>query len=481
MRLKLYYSETGEYRYYLDTDEIFLYVNRDTSSYTILGSGSMIKFIKGTVETDELYTLTCEAISLDKLKSMTESDLLKKFEAPSGGTLIAAEQTLYNLVEGDTLSITLDSEWERSNVIYDDGRGDENRALKPIFYSYADTLVKHFTASYLPKDGGSDPIAIPSLDLSDGLWIARASLILDVSQTKEQEVVQYIPWNQRTGDKGTALQNILRGAEIYPKIIDESDFTDFTEIQKIQMSSSFPWNNAGGNNLQVSYTYLNEEEPDPTDFNIYQLRVLTGNAKINTVNNEVQISEPSYTFTDVRLQCNTKYILGLRATSSLIESLTAESLSEDLTLTPLFNNITYSPENGYAATYYKVEVNSASGSETYKEFDITITASYTSTPESDAFIYVEPLYQYDERNSDNSFETLYGLSDSDILGEVQRLDYESRFAYNYKVDTAEEIVDPLKASSFFDINHVYNKYTIGKAELRTDGSTDASIQFVNNK
>ena len=86
-------------------------------------------------------------------------------------------------------------------------------------------------------------------------------------------------------------------------------------------------------------------------------------------------------------------------------------------------------------------------------------------------------YKYDNRRNKSE----YGLITEDIEAEVAKLDIPKEFDYCHVPSISEKILDPLVPVSVFSGSHVFNKFSISRAELRTEKPFSASIDFVNNR
>ena len=69
----------------------------------------------------------------------------------------------------------------------------------------------------------------------------------------------------------------------------------------------------------------------------------------------------------------------------------------------------------------------------------------------------------------------------DAVKWIQQYDINNKFDYTYRVKEEELIKNPLDGKSFFDLNHVFNPFTIGKAETRMSDATDSTITVINNR
>ena len=94
-------------------------------------------------------------------------------------------------------------------------------------------------------------------------------------------------------------------------------------------------------------------------------------------------------------------------------------------------------------------------------------------------------------DNDVDHKKAYGVNFKDLTTRISELDTEKDssgneihlFKYNYRIPDDVLIEDPLLASSFFNENHVFNSYTIAKAQMRMSGynDSDSNIVILNNR
>ena len=78
---------------------------------------------------------------------------------------------------------------------------------------------------------------------------------------------------------------------------------------------------------------------------------------------------------------------------------------------------------------------------------------------------LSPLIKYTEASGYNKDYYNFGEDSGNIYEEMKRLDYDNEFNYLYEIPENKMIKNPLKATSFLNVNHVYNKFTICEAKL----------------
>ena len=97
-------------------------------------------------------------------------------------------------------------------------------------------------------------------------------------------------------------------------------------------------------------------------------------------------------------------------------------------------------------------------------------------------IILNDLFKY----TDNTlFEERYGISAQDIIDEINNLDKDKQFKYNYTVSEESKIEDPLLGKAFFENYHIFNKYAISeailKAPLDKTVKNPSIISIINNR
>lgn len=65
---------------------------------------------------------------------------------------------------------------------------------------------------------------------------------------------------------------------------------------------------------------------------------------------------------------------------------------------------------------------------------------------------------------DQGLSGTYKITEQDLLDKIQELDYDSEFNYLYEIPEKKLIKNPLLSSSFFNLNHVYNRFTIAQSK-----------------
>jgi hypothetical protein len=115
----------------------------------------------------------------------------------------------------------------------------------------------------------------------------------------------------------------------------------------------------------------------------------------------------------------------------------------------------------------------------------TLVISYRNNSNEASSIQFNPVFKYKHRKlfdgDDGTGSGKYRITTTDLEQAIQELDIPKEFDYCYIPSDDIRIDDPLDPSSVFEGSHVFNKFSIPRAELRTAQPFDATIEFVNNR
>ena len=75
------------------------------------------------------------------------------------------------------------------------------------------------------------------------------------------------------------------------------------------------------------------------------------------------------------------------------------------------------------------------------------------------------LIKFEEASGYNKDYYDFGDNSNSVYQKMKELDYDNEFNYLYEIPENKMIKNPLKATSFLNVNHVYNKFTICEAKL----------------
>lgn len=90
-------------------------------------------------------------------------------------------------------------------------------------------------------------------------------------------------------------------------------------------------------------------------------------------------------------------------------------------------------------------------------------SDWAATPFPLYDIALSPLIKYKKASGFN--KDYYNLPDVSLYNKIKELDYDNEFNYLYEIPETKLIKNPLKATSFLNVNHVYNKFTICESKL----------------
>jgi hypothetical protein len=102
----------------------------------------------------------------------------------------------------------------------------------------------------------------------------------------------------------------------------------------------------------------------------------------------------------------------------------------------------------------------------------------------DSSIKISKLFKYKHRElfgGEEDKSSKYEIYTGDLEKIIRSLDIPREFDYCHVPIESEQISDPLDPISIFSSNHVFNKFSIPRAEIRTEKPFSASIDFVNNR
>lgn len=119
---------------------------------------------------------------------------------------------------------------------------------------------------------------------------------------------------------------------------------------------------------------------------------------------------------------------------------------------------------------------------------LKIIVTNRSTSE-DVHILFETLFKYkyrqifggEEIDGVLEYPPKYNIDTSRIFNTIRSLDAPGKFKFTHIPNVDVRIDDPLDPIRIFDSNHVYNKFSIARAELDSGKPYDASFDIVNNR
>lgn len=492
---KWYEGFKAVYRYTLQTDEYFVRTNKTYTAYEIFHPGTLVgleitwttssindyirqKYPKiEDIEDYSLYmhlfknhTLKVSHIPYDEIM-VSGITAFSEYCAtiPTAHKMFTREQQVYNIIEGNKLMI-------KKREITD--------VEPPVFKSWVDTAIKpEFEVSYTTDIG--EAVTLPSVNIQseDYSWTARACLNLNLSQDEPQQITLLsntnqsvqcvaVPYTSNDGGKQTTTYRLFPE----PLTKDAPTIAEVRDVQPVYVQSSVFVNRIGGTNIDVSYVDLLGDRHS-VDLYMYALDNFDADAlnsvfsvrseDLNVVCNLSRITDKIGTLS-LTLDIDSKYILSV---DNLSDKTPVQILVGETPLQPMNSNST---NVGRGTYYYRLETNS----QNLLQLKVQLPDDATDLTDIDLVVFGTLL-----RYTDNELFSKYGSSPDEILQLVQDYDIKKIYKYNNRVTSKDEcyIKDPLSSKSFFDVNHIMNPYTIGKAELRLSAATDSQIMIINNR
>ena len=517
-------SDVISYRYTLDNEEFFIYTSLDSEEYEILGAGTLIgvdvlrqdlhNFDSTYTEGDahEEVILEVDAIESNKLFEgglEVFADICLDVDRTT--TMFCREQQIYTVAEGNKLhlNITDENAFKASNEKLLQAVGSDLSGInRPFFCTWADTVVSGFSVSIEDTNGTH---ALPALDIADDAdcrWVGRSYLNISSAAEDPQEIIgQYSDYVSKTKKSAQFVQYSKDSAVvIFPNSITERESgSDLTTTDSVLLATSIVVDKVGGRDVDISYLDGTGESQDTniylysinSNFNdgVYYQTRSDGCIEVN-IRNVVSAREKEAT--NVPAQCiklpEGTHIIKIENTSDVAQFTLSLKSPEDLSYTPQskLGDKTNSQDSsfvyGYGTHYFKIDQGDSSLF-LYLEF----SGDSDNIPVSDVLIIyptvrgtLNTLLFPSDSDDDPKYEYLFHNSSDEynseiIWSKITDLDLKSKFNYANIVSDEVLIEDPLLSKSFFDTNHIYNDFTLSKAEIRLSKATGSSIQIVNNR
>ena len=418
------------YQYILQQDEYFINVNRRQDSLEIYNPGTCIR-IKSDNQEKSPIQLSCNLLDYRTVLNNGMAELKEALQ-PNGREIMIREQVMYTLVSGTTLQMSCPA----------------------VFTSWEPTFIDNSTTIEY-YSGNSQPINVPQIKLNDNTqWVAMAELHIEQAVDSPQ---QYVLVGE---DKKSIQLLLLKNSEDAWAPIKPLSANTLSEPFYVQ--SDFPLSMVGGFNVDVSYKdgLMQEKQPE---LYVYSLSA-TSNAKCDYSNGKLYVSLSDAN--EIQLPANWgtgNHLLVVKRSDNLTYSLDYYATRGNVSSSLIPNRVVL--QNSDSASpydYYIITVEADDGD------------SFIGVRKDDESESGEILFVALNRVSDN-------MLDSDVLDAVKRLDYQSKFKYNYVVPDNERIDDPLLAESFFDANHFANKYCIAKAICSYNVLNASEVLFMNTR
>lgn len=346
---------------------------------------------------------------------------------------------------------------------------------KPSYPVYNDTptYIRNYSVQY--KSGGSAFTNLPKINVLDDQyqWCVTAHLNINMDQNQAQII--------KSDTEKDSNDNLVYRKSKQSISIPGQETADEKPNFESQMYvlADINLDKVGGSNVDISYITSDSTEPVSVEIFTYTLNEVfkkepfgytaDGNARLSVARNLRNIE---YTIDNICLDTtvsnndtgyNFSYLLPILVNS---DDISYELYANNVKLSTVNNKKTKCSKG---INYFKIDNNTTK---------IKLVVSNQNTEDYKDGIIFQPLYKYTERDI---FDDEPGLSFDVILSKIQAMDIQDCFKYDHVVDESISIENPLSANSMFDNRHVYNQFTIAKAELRLHKANGSTVTFVNNK
>lgn len=438
--------------YVLKTDEYFIYTNNDKTEFEILGPATLVRF-----ESDKDLELRVAAVDYNDIANQG----ISSFEAACKlfqYNAILREQQIYNFTTNDIVRIDIDTD-------------NYNEPFYPYFETNNETVVKDFTVSY--STDGSVFNTLPNIDLKNEEANWRGSAILNIdSSYNDPQVIDNVPTMiSATESKRQSIQQLIVGDNKYPLLNSTQDIEDL-----IYFLTNIALARTGGDNVDVSYLSAEGERKN------LEMLVYSKNSAFNNKNDydyydnkvclKTKTSGP-HIAEGISLQNGFKYLIGINNSAIKVNfnlKITTKRGTTNLVDPLNSDNKSLGTEHPW---YFILSGEDLS--------DLVLTVTTEGVDENGMLVF-DDLIKYQDNEL---FLNRYNLSVEDILAFIKHYSGHTQFKYNYVVDEATKIDDPIVGKSFFSNNHIFNSYAISEALLKppVDRSlqNESIISIINNR
>ena len=468
------------YRYTLQDNEFFIYTSKDGSEFEILSAGTLIGIdVVATPNPAETIVYSVPVLSPDKIWTEGISAFYDKtINIPREQTMFCREQQIYSIVGGDKLHLLItDVEAFKEANSGSDSKLYPSDTTYPVpyFCSWLDTYVVGFTLSY--TSNGSE-INLPKLDIQDDLdcvWVGRSYLNISASEEEAQTIVGVVPDSysrQKTATQGIIIDNVFYPRNLNSNVENGELDLDTVDGSSVELRTSVFLDKVGGQNVDISYLdgigdrhpvtlYLSVTEPE-YDVAPYHL------TDVGTVEVTMGVQGATYE-RSVAFLGGSDYVLSVTNPS---ESCKFKLFANDSAQASLSTGEGQNEFLGSGIYYFCLSddtttINFAFEGEALGGEKLTISKVLRSTLNE----ILTTDYSY----------LLENITPQDVASLLRVYDYKGVFKYDNQPTVDTLIKDPLSATSFFDIDHVANSYTIPRCALRLSDATDSTITIVNNR
>lgn len=427
---------SGEDEYTLKNGEYLIYTTKDYTEYLILGDGTKVERIN-----DELNNIWSVPANVDTETLLNGSNTsIDWFTLPLDTKLEVTEQQFFIINSG-------------YNVIIEGIDSSTNFSNEPILLQNTKIIYENPNT----QDKGT----LPTIYAESISWTGQSRLNLNISSTQSQSLLngQTIKLTYSSKENETTEEN-----EIKTALIEGND------NNPIILLSDLAINIVGGIDILLNYyDYLNNILY-PTIYLFNQTNYKLGEDKTGllTIGNEIILKAyntiatgSTSTVPNQPYKINYKlpqgtYLLLIDAREFVGNSFSLTS--ENATITNLINPDTESTntitiDNAENKIYQFNLVISSDVAQI-----LTISTTVYNTTVSNNTLTLSIPFQYELNLSDSTFNI--------ILDKINTLDTIKKFDFSYIVPIEDLVENPLDAKSFFNTNHIYNKFMI--CQMKTD-------------
>lgn len=338
----------------------------------------------------------------------------------------------------------------------------------PIFTSDDYTNVSNMTITFSTDGTSIQSLPVSKVGDNDGSWKGTARLDIQSSSSTPQPIA---PIDEYSGQVYYVAVKQEDGTYMYKpfyvfleETVEEVDNNQYI-LSNVEVAK------VGGNDVDVSYVDLLGNRHG-IDLQVYNKNsaVINNDAYTSDISGNLHIKMLKNDYVINGITCESGYFYILPVQSNSLKGtfeLTLESAYESDDIPYTLHDFDVEYGNG---TYYFILPITESGT------PLSIKLSIL-TEDKDAVITLMPFVKYKE---EVLFEDKYNISVTDIINKMKHFDKENKFRYNYIVPEDKLISDPLMGKTFFNSNHICNKFTIPKANLDTTRTTDGIKPLPNN-
>ena len=419
--------DAGQSSYQLKTGEYFLYTNSTRTSLVILGSGTLLS--RDTSVWSEEWA--CAAY---KYSSIVSDGMDTLVNTPNALQRVKAD-CLLDVTEQQF--ITLNSE-ATLVLTYINAPNPEPLIKTTNNYSYDITASDFSSIKYKSKNSDSF-VVVPMVNINNNTWTLKSQLNINMSKEHPQELM--------SGQFITAIA---------------ADGTAAAPITEAFVSSSFDISKEGGSNVDVRKYNSDKgtwEIPQISTFTVaasdtYIAYTSSGVTSLQFVSGSHESQQLSMGFPD------SDYIVVLQHGNDNLSELYVKDANGNYISKFGDDDIssigpTYLKNPGI----YYLQLTSSTAQ--------PLTVYCTPAVGSDATVMIQKCLKY------SIYDGVTGISESDLVDEVQSLDTDFLFDFSYQVSQDEKIDNPLDSMSFFESTHPFNKCTIG--QLNTESLSNIYI------